>query len=170
MDARRLGTEAFFRIVAWCRDLGATEFTLDVQGTNIDPRELWRRVQEILKPFERAEAERDRPTGYDLWKRESVSLYSLSPESIDALATTGINVHFEPPQSPRYVRTESGFQALPFECPHFLCLYRDKEPLLWLDEEQYVEVHLHLDEGEFESFLAAGLVPVGQYVVTDLAM
>jgi len=96
-----------------------------------------------------------------------VPLYALSAESIDALATTGITVHFEPQKSPKYTRTEDGLNSDPYQHPHFLCLYRDQEPLLWLDEEQDVRVYLDLSPDELRLLLAAQLVPERQYVLSD---
>jgi hypothetical protein len=79
--------EQSWRLLAWCLDLGADEFTVDCVGS--DPRAeatTWQPFEKIVKTFSRGEETRERMSGRtadDLTR--STRLWELNPVTVGAL-------------------------------------------------------------------------------------
>ena len=76
-----------WRLVEWCRKLGADEFTADCSSADDRAADiLWRGFLSAVGPFSRAAERRERmsgPTADDMTR--ATELWSLTAESIDAL-------------------------------------------------------------------------------------
>jgi hypothetical protein len=79
--------EETWRLVEWCRNLGADEFAIDCLGTDAAAAEKARRqFEKALKPFSRGEETRERMSGRtvdDL--RRSTQLWELNQATAGAL-------------------------------------------------------------------------------------
>lgn len=76
-----------WRLVEWCRNLGADEFTIDSHGADAAvAKKAWRQFEKVLKPFSRREETRERMSGRtvdDLTR--GTQLWELNQVSISAL-------------------------------------------------------------------------------------
>ncbi|HCU12513.1 MAG TPA: hypothetical protein DGB72_10350 [Gemmatimonadetes bacterium] len=76
-----------WRLVEWCRAMGADEFTIDRVGSDARAEaKVWRPFEKVVKPFSRGEKSRERmsgPTADDLTR--STRLWALNPVTIGAL-------------------------------------------------------------------------------------
>lgn len=79
--------EESWRLVEWCRNMGAEEFTIDCLGADAAVAEKGRhRLRKVLKPFSRASETRERMSGRtvdDLTR--STELWELNHVTIGAL-------------------------------------------------------------------------------------
>lgn len=79
--------EETWRLVEWCRNLGADEFAIDCLGTDATVAEKARhRFGKVLRPFSRGEETRERMSGrtVDDLKR-STELWELNQVTVGAL-------------------------------------------------------------------------------------
>ena len=89
-----------WRLVEWCRELGADEFTIDSLGTEgVIPRRTWQRFEKALSPFSRGKKIRERmsgPTADELTRTTQV--WELNHSTIGALmqALPGGLLQYEP--------------------------------------------------------------------------
>ena len=89
-----------WRLVEWCRDLGADEFTIDSLGTDgVIAKRTWQRFEKSLSPFSRGEKIRERmsgPTADELTRNTQV--WELNHSTIEALmqALPGGLLQYEP--------------------------------------------------------------------------
>ena len=89
-----------WRLVEWCRNLGADEFTIDSLGTEgAIARRTWQRFEKALSPFSRGESVRERmsgPTADELTRNTQV--WELNQSTIEALmqALPGGLLQYEP--------------------------------------------------------------------------
>ena len=89
-----------WRLVEWCRSLGADEFTIDSLGTEgVITRRTWQRFGKALSPFSRGEKIRERmsgPTADELTR--STQVWELNHSTIEALmqALPGGLLQYEP--------------------------------------------------------------------------
>ena len=76
-----------WRLVEWCRQLGADEFTIDCLGSEqIAEPKVWRPFEKAVRPFSRGEEVRERMSGRtadDLTR--SSKLWELNTTTIGAL-------------------------------------------------------------------------------------
>ena len=76
-----------WRLVEWCRNLGADEFTIDTQGTDgVLAKRVRQQFEKAVKPFSRGEQTRERmsgPTADELTR--STQLWELNHSTIEAL-------------------------------------------------------------------------------------
>ncbi len=133
-----------WRLVEWCRNLGANEFTIDSLGTDgVVARKFWARFEKAVNPFSRGEKIRERmsgPTADELTR--STQVWELNRSTIEALtkALPGGLLQYEP--------GEGGW----FEDP---VLYRDGRLLLGTLSHEAFAV-LCISESEFVQLEAAG--------------
>jgi hypothetical protein len=76
-----------WRLVEWCRAMGADEFTIDCTGSDARAQATtWQPFERIVKPFSRDEATRERMSGAtaDTLTR-STRLWELNPVTVGAL-------------------------------------------------------------------------------------
>lgn len=76
-----------WRLVEWCKSLGADEFTIDCLWTDAAvAQKAWRQFDMVLKPFSRGEETRERMSGRtvddltrrtDLWELNQVTVGAL---------------------------------------------------------------------------------------------
>ena len=89
-----------WRLVEWCRNLGADEFTIDSLGTEgAIARRTWQRFRKALSPFSRGEKIRERmsgPTADELTRHTQV--WELNHSTIEVLiqALPGGLLQYEP--------------------------------------------------------------------------
>lgn len=133
-----------WRLVEWCRNLGADEFTIDSLGTDgVVARKFWTRFEKAVNPFSRGEKIRERmsgPTADELTR--STEVWELNHSTIEALtkALPGGLLQYEP--------AEGGW----FEDP---VLYRDGRLMLGTLSHEAFAV-LCISEPEFAQLEAAG--------------
>ena len=75
-----------WRLVEWCRQHGADEFTIDCLGSEAVVGEAWRSFEKLVRPFFRGDQVRERmsgPTADDLTR--STKLWALNAATIGAL-------------------------------------------------------------------------------------
>jgi hypothetical protein len=75
-----------WRLIEWCRQLGADEFTIDCLGSEQVVGEVWRPFERVVQPFYRGEQVRERMSGRtadDLTR--STRLWALNATTIGAL-------------------------------------------------------------------------------------
>lgn len=79
--------EESWRLVEWCRDLGADEFTIDCVGSDARAEAIVRQpFEKISNPFSQGEETRERMSGAtadDLTRR--TRLWELNPDTLGAL-------------------------------------------------------------------------------------
>jgi hypothetical protein len=79
--------EESWRLVEWCREIGADEFTVDCVGSDARAEAMtWQPFERIVKPFSRGEETRERMSGAtadDLTR--STRLWELNPVTLGAL-------------------------------------------------------------------------------------
>jgi hypothetical protein len=79
--------EESWRLVEWCREIGADEFTVDFVGSDARAEATnWQPFEKIVKPFYRGEKTRERMSGAtadDLVR--STHLWEMHPVTIGAL-------------------------------------------------------------------------------------
>ncbi|HEX9127569.1 MAG TPA: hypothetical protein VF850_00255 [Gemmatimonadaceae bacterium] len=79
--------EESWRLVEWCRDIGADEFTVDCVGGDARAEAIaWRPFENAVSPFSRGDATRERMSGTtadDLTRR--TQLWELNPVTVGAL-------------------------------------------------------------------------------------
>jgi hypothetical protein len=79
--------EEQWRLVEWCREIGADEFTLDCVGSDARAEATtWRPFETIVNPFSRGEETRERMSGAtadDLTR--STHLWEMNPVTVGAL-------------------------------------------------------------------------------------
>jgi hypothetical protein len=133
-----------WRLVRWCQELGAEEFTIDCLAPDaIAVPEVWRAFDEMVHPFSRGEAVRERMSGAtadDLTRR--TRLWELNEETIEALRILLPDGLFG------YAPAERGW----FEDPVF---YRDGRLMLGILSHEAFAV-LRLSETESAQLSAAG--------------
>jgi hypothetical protein len=89
-----------WRLVEWCRNLGADEFTIDSLGTDgVVAKKIRQRFEKAVKPFSRGERTRERmsgPTADELTRNTQV--WELNHSTIEALirALPGGLLQYEP--------------------------------------------------------------------------
>ena len=89
-----------WRLVEWCRALGADEFTIDSLGTDgVIAKRTWQRFEKAMSPFSRGEKIRERmsgPTADELTRHTQV--WELNHSTIEALmeALPGGLLQYEP--------------------------------------------------------------------------
>ena len=89
-----------WRLLAWCNDLGADEFTIDRHGpAAVAPEKRWRKFEKLVHPFSREKKTRERMSGRtadDLTR--STELWELNHRTINALkqALPGGLLQYEP--------------------------------------------------------------------------
>ena len=76
-----------WRLVEWCRNLGADEFTIDCLGNDATiAQRAWRQFEKIVKPFSRGEETRELMSGRtvddltrstELWELNQVTTAAL---------------------------------------------------------------------------------------------
>jgi len=80
-------TAETWRLVEWCRALGADEFTIDCVGSSARAEaKTWRPFERVVKPYSRGEQVRERMSGRtadDLTRK--TRLWELNTVTIDAL-------------------------------------------------------------------------------------
>jgi hypothetical protein len=133
-----------WRLVKWCQELGAEEFTIDCLAPDaIAVPEVWRAFDEIVQPFSRDNGVRERMSGAtadDLTR--STRLWELNGKTIHALQAVLPDGLFG------YSPAERGW----FEDPVF---YRDGRLMLGILSHEAFAV-LRLSESESERLSAAG--------------
>jgi len=133
-----------WRLVKWCQELGAEEFTIDCLAPDaIAVPAVWRAFDEVVQPFSRGEGVRERMSGAtadDLTRR--TRLWALNGNTIQALHTVLPDGLFG------YNPAERGW----FEDPVF---YRDGRLMLGILSHEAFAV-LRLSEAEFEQLSTAG--------------
>jgi hypothetical protein len=133
-----------WRLVQWCRSLGAEEFTIDCLAPDaIAVPEVWREFDGMVQPFARREGVRERMSGAtadDLTRR--TRLWELNGETIEALRRLLPDGLFG------YAPAERGW----FEDPVF---YRDGRLMLGILSHEAFAV-LRLSEAESQQLSAAG--------------
>jgi hypothetical protein len=133
-----------WRLVKWCQELGAEEFTIDCLAPDaIAVPEVWRGFDEMVQPFSRGPGVRERMSGItadDLTR--STRLWELNENTIQALQTVLPEGLFG------YNPAERGW----FEDPVF---YRDGRLMLGILSHEAFAV-LRLSLGEPERLSAAG--------------
>ena len=76
-----------WRLVEWCRGLGADEFTIDSVGNDgVVARKFWQRFEKVVKQFALGEKTRERmsgPTADEL--RRPTRLWKLNDKTVGAL-------------------------------------------------------------------------------------
>jgi hypothetical protein len=76
-----------WRLVEWCGDLGADEFTVDCVGSDARAQAIaWQPFDKLVKPFSRGEETRERMSGEtadDLTR--NTQLWELNPPTVEAL-------------------------------------------------------------------------------------
>ena len=133
-----------WRLVEWCRDLGADEFT--VECVSADDRAadiLWQGLQAVVRPFSHGTRIRDRmsgPTADDLHR--PTDLWTLNPDSISALKKAMPDGLFE------YDPLRGAWLEDPV-------IYRREELMLGLLSHEAFAV-LRVSESEAEQLAAAG--------------
>jgi hypothetical protein len=133
-----------WRLVEWCRKLGADEFTIDSVGADGGVAEkIWRRFKKGVKPFSRGAKTRERmsgPTADELTR--STLLWELNHHTLGALrqALPGGLLQYEP--------VEGGW----FEDPVF---YREGRLMLGILSHEAFAV-LCISESESAQLAAAG--------------
>jgi hypothetical protein len=79
--------EESWRLVEWCRDIGADEFTVDCVGCDARAEAIvWRPFENAVLPFSRGDETRERMSGTtadDLTRR--TQLWDLNPVTVGAL-------------------------------------------------------------------------------------
>jgi hypothetical protein len=79
--------EESWRLVEWCRDIGADEFTVDCVGCDAGAEAIvWRPFESAVLPFSRGDETRERMSGTtadDLTRR--TQLWELNPVTVGAL-------------------------------------------------------------------------------------
>jgi hypothetical protein len=79
--------EESWRLVEWCREIGADEFTVDCVGSDARAEATtWQPFEKVANPFSRGEGTRERmsgPTADDLTR--STRLWELNPVTFGAL-------------------------------------------------------------------------------------
>ena len=79
--------EESWRLVEWCRDIGADEFTVDCVGCDARAQAIvWRPFENAALPFSRGDETRERMSGTtadDLTRR--TQLWELNPVTVGAL-------------------------------------------------------------------------------------
>jgi hypothetical protein len=79
--------EESWRLVEWCREIGADEFTVDCAGSDARAEAMtWQPFEKTVKPFSRGEETRERMSGAtadDLTRR--TRLWEMNPVTIGAL-------------------------------------------------------------------------------------
>ncbi|MDP9205687.1 MAG: hypothetical protein M3P12_09570 [Gemmatimonadota bacterium] len=133
-----------WRLVEWCRKLGADEFTIDSVGPDgVIPEKVWRRFTKVVKPYSRGAKTRERMSGRTADElTRSTQLWELNDHTLRALgqALPGGLLHYEP--------KEGGW----FEDP---ILYREGRLMLGtLSHEAFAVVCL--SEAESAQLAAAG--------------
>lgn len=89
-----------WRLVEWCNNLGADEFTIDFHTSDgVPARKLWRRFEKVAQPFSRGEKTRERMSGRtadDLTR--STQLWELNQRTIEGMrqALPGGLLQYEP--------------------------------------------------------------------------
>ena len=89
-----------WRLVEWCNNLGADEFTIDFLGADgVPAKKLWRQFEKIAQPFSRGEKTRERMSGRtadDLTR--STRLWELNHSTIEGMrrALPGGLLQYEP--------------------------------------------------------------------------
>jgi hypothetical protein len=133
-----------WRLVKWCHELGADEFTIDCLAPDaIAVPEVWRAFDGIVQPFAREEGIRERMSGAtadDLTRR--TRLWELNGDTIQALRAALPDGLFG------YDPAERGW----FEDPVF---YRDGRLMLGILSHEAFAV-LRLSVAESEQLSAAG--------------
>lgn len=135
-----------WRLVKWCQDLGADEFTIDFLAADaVGVPEVWHAFDRMVKPFARAEGVRERMSGStadDLTRR--TRLWDLNGDTIQALQRMLPDGVFG------YNPAEPGW----FEDPVF---YRDGRLLLGILSHEAFAV-LRVSEAESARLSAAGFL------------
>jgi hypothetical protein len=133
-----------WRLVKWCLQLGAEEFTIDCLAPDaIAVPEVWRAFDEMVQPFSREDGVRERMSGAtadDLTR--STRLWELSENTIHALQRVLPDGLFG------YAPAERGW----FEDPVF---YRDGRLMLGILSHEAFAV-LRLSEAESAQLSVAG--------------
>jgi hypothetical protein len=133
-----------WRLVKWCQELGAEEFTIDCLAADaIAVPQIWRGFDQVVKPHSRADGVRERMSGAtadDLTR--STRLWELNGDTIQALRRALPDGLFG------YNPIEHGW----FEDPIF---YRDGRLMLGILSHEAFAV-LRLSEAESEQLAAAG--------------
>jgi hypothetical protein len=133
-----------WRLVKWCQELGADEFTIDCLAADaIAVPEVWRGFDQLVKPHSRGEGVRERMSGAtadDLTRR--TRLWELNGDTTQALRRVLPDGLFG------YSPAEGGW----FEDPVF---YRDGRLMLGILSHEAFAV-LRVTEVESEQLLAAG--------------
>jgi hypothetical protein len=79
--------EESWRLVEWCREIGADEFTVDCVGSDARAEAtIWQPFEKVGKPFSRGDETRERMSGTtadDLTRR--TQLWELNPVTVGAL-------------------------------------------------------------------------------------
>jgi hypothetical protein len=76
-----------WRLVEWCRELGADEFTIDcIESDAREGATIWQPFEKVVKPFSRGEEMRERMTGPTAdGLTRSTPLWELNPSTLGAL-------------------------------------------------------------------------------------
>lgn len=133
-----------WRLLEWCSDLGADEFTIDRLGNDaVAAEKRWRRFEKVVHPFLREEKTRERMSGRtadDLTR--STELWALNRHTMGALkqALPGGLLQYEP--------REDGW----FEDP---VIYREGRLMLGILSHEAFAV-LCISDVEFAQLAAAG--------------
>jgi hypothetical protein len=136
--------EETWRLVEWCRNLGADEFTIDSLGTDgVVAKRIWQRFEKAVSPYSRGHKTRERMSGPTVDElTRSTQVWELNHSTIEALsqALPGGLLQYEP--------GDGGW----FEDP---VLYRDGRLLLGTLSHEAFAV-LCLSEAECAQLDAAG--------------
>jgi hypothetical protein len=133
-----------WRLLEWCNNLGADEFTIDRLGNDaVAAEKRWRRFEKVVRPFSREEKTRERMSGRtadDLTR--NTELWELNDQTIGALkqALPGGLLQYEP--------REDGW----FEDP---IIYREGRLMLGILSHEAFAV-LCISDLEFAQLAAAG--------------
>lgn len=89
-----------WRLVEWCNNLGADEFTIDFLVTDgVPAKKLWHRFEKVVQPFSRGEKTRERMSGRTADElTRSTQLWELNQSTIEVMrqALPGGLFQYEP--------------------------------------------------------------------------
>ena len=136
--------EEAWRLVEWCRQRGADEFTIDCLGSEkVVEAKVWRPFEKLVRPFSKGEMVRERMSGRTADELTRASkVWELNATTIDALqrALPGGLLAYDP--------VEQGW----FEDPVF---YRDGRLMLGVLSHEAFAI-MRLTEAESAELDAAG--------------
>jgi hypothetical protein len=136
--------EETWRLVEWCRERGADEFTIDCLGSErLREPKVWRPFEKLVKPFSKGEMVRERMSGRTADELTRASkVWELNTTTIEALqrALAGGLLAYDP--------AEPGW----FEDPVF---YRDGRLMLGVLSHEAFAI-MRLSEAESAELAAAG--------------